>query len=206
MIVLCKYMKHESQSQLWRPQIRHCCPAPEYAITSECSAEVVSCFIGKMVYYYCNNNDLNINTITAIIIMHVYLVILFQRLHSTVLYSVISLPARRKAEGIVSVCRRQVYRREANGRQAQGCVQERRDLEHGSLRRPTDTHMCVHTHTHTCTCARTHTHTPLSKMFTGNISKQKYQNSTVNQTEKKGRTNVVAGAGLWPFHTRTRQL
>lgn len=147
LIVLCKYMKHESQSQLWRPQIRHCCPAPEYAITSECSAEVVSCFIGKMVYYYCNNNDLNINTITAIIIMHVYLVILFQRLHSTVLYSVISLPARRKAKGIVSVCRRQVYRREANGRQAQGCVQERRELEHGSLRRPTDTHTCAHTHT-----------------------------------------------------------
>lgn len=36
-----------------------------------------------MVYYYCNHNDLNINTIRVVIPAHMYLVILFQRLHAT---------------------------------------------------------------------------------------------------------------------------
>ena len=46
--------------------------------------EWLLCFIGEMVYYYCNHNDLNINTIRVVITAHMYLVILFQRLHATI--------------------------------------------------------------------------------------------------------------------------
>lgn len=45
-------------------------------------SEVALCFIGKMVYYYCNNNDLNINTIRATTLMHTHFVISFQGLHA----------------------------------------------------------------------------------------------------------------------------
>lgn len=56
------------------------------------------------MYYYCNNNDLNINTISAsiIIIMPTDSVILLQRLRSAPIHSAVSPPGRRRAAKAIS--------------------------------------------------------------------------------------------------------
>lgn len=174
MTLLCKSIINESENQLWRPKIRHHCPAPENAIILECSSEVVLHFIGKMVYYYCNHNDLNINTIRAIITMHVHFVILFQRLPSTVLHSIISRAARRKAGSTLSLWQTAKLRRGSRGRAGHGRTGTIR-LEHHELILPTNVCMC------------SHTPSPQARIpvFTGNVSGWKYQNRAMNWMEKQ---------------------
>lgn len=78
-ITLWKYIIHESCNQLQRPKVRPCSSASEMHWYRDFSSKAVLYFMGKLVQYCCNN-DLNINTIRAVITMDITL---FQRLPST---------------------------------------------------------------------------------------------------------------------------
>ena len=85
---------------------------------------MVLCFIGKMVYYYGNNNDLNRNTISAITIMHAYFVILFQRLPTPMHILNHSPPSATKAERTASALQTASLRQKSRGRRAEAACRK----------------------------------------------------------------------------------